>query len=118
MSTNNFFCKGLSLVSIVLLAGHVNSQTGNNFTHVVQTSLPVAQWRTFILSDASEIRVPAPPGKEQPATELAEVKKKMSMVDEKIRGQIFYWDAGAPAYRWNEITNKLISFQNINTYLR
>jgi membrane-associated phospholipid phosphatase len=118
MSINNFFCKAMSVVSIVLLAYQVNSQTGNSVKHVVQTSLPVAQWKTFILSDATEIRLPAPPGKDQTAMELAEVKKKMSVVDDKIRDQISYWDAGAPAYRWNEITNKLISFENINTYLR
>jgi hypothetical protein len=79
---------------------------------------PIAQWKTFVLSEATEISLPAPPGKDQTAMELAEVKKKMSAVDEKIRREIFYWDAGAPAYRWNEITNKLISFENINTYLR
>lgn len=118
MFTNNFFGKTLSVVSLVLLVDLVTAQTGDTFKYAVKTSLPVAQWKTFVLSDANEIQLPAPPGKDQTALELAEVKKKMSQVDEKIRREIFYWDAGAPAYRWNEITNKLISFQNINTYIR
>ncbi len=118
MLTNNFFRKILPVVSLVLLVDSVIAQTGDSFKHAVQTSLPVAQWKTFVLSDATEISLPAPPGRDQTALELAEVKKKMSAVDEKIRRQIFYWDAGAPAYRWNEITNKLISFENINTYMR
>jgi membrane-associated phospholipid phosphatase len=118
MLTNIFFRKILPVVSLVLLADLVIAQSGDSFRHAVKTSLPVAQWKTFVLSDATEISVPAPPGKDQTAVELAEVKKKVSAVDETIRRQIRYWDAGAPAYRWNEITNKLISFENINTYLR
>ncbi|HEY7159906.1 MAG TPA: phosphatase PAP2 family protein [Acidobacteriota bacterium] len=118
MFTNNFFRRTLPVVSLVLLVDLVIAQTGNTFNYAVKTSLPVAQWKTFVLSNATEIQLSAPPGKDQTARELAEVKKKMSEVDEKIRREIFYWDAGAPAYRWNEITNKLISFENINTYMR
>src|SRR4030095_8153413 len=118
MSTNNFLRKTLPVVSLVLLVYLVIAQSGNSLKHAAKTSLPVSQWKTFVLSDATEIALPGPPGKDQTVQELAEVKKKMSLVDEKIRRQVFYWDAGAPAYRWNEITNKLISFENINTYLR
>ena len=118
MLTNNFFRKTLLVVNLVLLVNLVIAQSGNSFKYAVKTSLPVSKWKTFVLIDATEIALPAPPGKDQTAQELAEVKKKMSLADEKIRRQIFYWDAGAPAYRWNEITNKLISFENINTYLR
>jgi hypothetical protein len=91
MRTKNFFRRAFPVVSLVLLFDLVIAQTGDSFKQIVKTSLPVAQWKTFVLSDATEISLPAPPGKDKTAMELTEMKKKMSAIDEKIRRQIFYW---------------------------
>jgi membrane-associated phospholipid phosphatase len=75
-------------------------------------------WKLFLLQSTNEIKIAPPPGKEESKKELAEIKARMAKVDQKILQQIKYWDAGSPAYRWNEIVNKLVNFQNINTYMR
>ena len=77
------------------------SLTGNTVEH----------WKPFILSSAADIKVPAPPTAAQSIKEVAELKKKMKAVDDKLIQQIRYWDAGAPAYRWNEIANSFVNPQ-------
>src|SRR5687768_14101302 len=69
----------------------------------IKTSLAANQWKTFIISDIKELSIAAPPGKEQTQKELKEVREKMSRRDDKILQQIHYWNAGSPAYRWNQV---------------
>jgi len=75
-------------------------------------------WNTFIIQNINELKIGAPPGKEQTQKELAELKAKMAKTDARILQQIQYWDAGAPAYRWNEIANSLVSFERPDIFLR
>jgi membrane-associated phospholipid phosphatase len=83
-----------------------------------KNAVETATWKLFILQTPNDIKITPPPGKEESKKELAEVKAKMAKVDQKIVQQIKYWDAGSPAYRWNEVANKLVNLQNINTYMR
>lgn len=83
-----------------------------------KTYAETATWKPFILQTFDDIKVAAPPGNEETQKELAEVKAKRAKADQKIVQQIKYWDAGSPAYRWNEVANKLVGFQNLNTYMR
>ena len=83
-----------------------------------QTQIEPSYLKTWVLTDAGQIKVPPPPNKEQAQKEIAEVKEKIAKQNEKILYQIQYWDAGSPAYRWNEIAYKMITFENFGTFLR
>jgi len=83
-----------------------------------QTHADASRWKPWIISDAAQVKLSSPPGKEQTQKELAEVKEKNAKRTEQILYQIKYWDAGSPAYRWNEIAYSLTTFENFNTFLR
>ncbi|HEX6849514.1 MAG TPA: phosphatase PAP2 family protein [Chitinophagaceae bacterium] len=73
---------------------------------------------TWVLKDVNEIRISPPPGKEQSRKELAELKSNKAGTNEKAIQMIQYWDAGSPAYRWNELAYQLTTFENFNTFIR
>src|SRR5688572_3194296 len=83
-----------------------------------QTQTEPSYLKTWVLNDAGQIKVPPPPNKEQTQKEIAVIKDKIDKRNEKILYQIQYWDAGAPAYRWNEIAYKMTTFENFGTFLR
>ena len=85
------------------------SQTGNKRP---------GDWKTFVVKNAEEFNIPAPPGKEQTQKELRELKEKMSHRNDQMIQKVRYWDAGSPAYRWNQLGYNLISFENFNLFLR
>ena len=76
------------------------------------------EWKTFVVTNADELKIPAPPGKEQTLKELRELKEKISKRDDQMLQSIRYWDAGSPAYRWNQLGYRLTSFENFNVFLR
>lgn len=67
-----------------------------------------ANWKTWLIDNPKQITVNAPPAAAQSKVELQFIKQGMSNLDEKKLAQIIYWNAGAPAYRWNQIAPKLI----------
>jgi membrane-associated phospholipid phosphatase len=67
-----------------------------------------ANWRTWLLDNPQEITIAAPPGNAQSKSELQLVRQRMSKVDEKKMREITYWNAGAPAYRWNQIAPAIL----------
>ena len=73
---------------------------------------------TGFSNDAGQVKIPPPPNKEQTQKEIAEIKEKMAKRNEKILQQIRYWDAGSPAYRWNEMAYQLTTFENFGAFLR
>ncbi|HET6768694.1 MAG TPA: phosphatase PAP2 family protein [Chitinophagaceae bacterium] len=111
-----------SLLKLAVTAATIFSLTATPFSQsqfaVKKDYAETARWKTLILQSPNEIKVAAPPGKEETQKELAEIKAKMATVDAKTLQQIQYWDAGAPAYRWNEIAYKQLSFEDISRYLR
>ena len=88
------------------------------FTASSQTQTGSSYLKTWVLNDAGQIKVPAPPNKEQTQKEIAAIKEKIAKRNEKNLHQVQYWDAGSPAYRWNEIAYKLTTFENFGTFLR
>ena len=60
-------------------------------------------WKTWVIASATEIRVPAPPDAAATAAELAELQRLASARNAATLERIRYWDAGSPAYRWNEL---------------
>ena len=75
-----------------------------------------AGWKTRLINNPSGIKVDAPPAA-QLQNELKAVKLQLAMLDDKKMQEIKYWDAGAPAYRWNQIGPRLIA-QNPEAWAR
>ena len=94
----------LSLVNI-LTAIIATAQI--NVSHQL-ANYEAANWKTWLLDDPQEIRITAPPAAAQSKTELQSIKAGMGKLDAKKFAQIKYWDAGAPAYRWNQIISGLV----------
>lgn len=82
-----------------------------------QSSSDVSVWKTFVVN-LSEANIPAAPGKEPTRKELALVQKKLAKNDAKTLQQIRYWDAGSPAYRWNEMVAGMVSVRDAATFFR
>jgi membrane-associated phospholipid phosphatase len=61
------------------------------------------QWKTWVISSGSAMRLPAPPASDVTATELQWVKDCVNQRDQTTLNGIHYWDAGAPAYRWMQL---------------
>jgi len=75
---------------------------------VMPTSSPpvepqAGQWQTWVVSDITTVRSPAPPDQAATREELLELKTLAGQQDATTRAQVAYWDAGAPSYRWIEI---------------
>jgi hypothetical protein len=61
------------------------------------------QWRTWVLSSGSQLRLPPPPDHAVSTAELRELRSLVSKRDASAVDRIRFWDAGAPGYRWNGI---------------
>ena len=90
---------------------------GGFFSSSFSQSPEAANWKPYVIS-ANEIAIAAAPDKNQTQQELATIKEKLSKSDAKTLQQIRYWDAGSPAYRWNEMASTMVSLRNIGTFLR
>ena len=63
-----------------------------------------AQWGTWVLESADELRPAAPPDAEASAAEMAEMMEMAGMHDDAALASVMYWNAGAPGYRWIDMT--------------
>jgi membrane-associated phospholipid phosphatase len=77
-----------------------------------------ANWKTWFLDNPKQITVAPPPTVAQSKIELQTIKQRVSKIDEKQMAAIKYWDAGAPAHRWNQIAPKLISYDRFDVISR
>jgi membrane-associated phospholipid phosphatase len=69
-----------------------------------QVEPQAGQWKTWVIASGSAFRLPPPP---DPATEIDTVRQSAGAVDQAALAQIRYWDAGAPGYRWMQLTEQL-----------
>src|SRR5690349_509933 len=60
-------------------------------------------WETWVLDSGDQFRLDAPPDAAATGDEVAQLKEMVSQRDDAALNQIAYWNAGAPAYRWNQI---------------
>lgn len=85
-----------------------------------QVTPNAGNWKTWILSSGKAITVPPPPSEAATASELAWLKDFAAQSDPRITGQITYWDAGPPAYRWvdfvtaRQIAGQAVGAPNVN----
>lgn len=63
-----------------------------------------ARWGTWVLESADELRPAGPPDAEATAAEMAELMAMTEMRDAEAAASVHFWDAGAPGYRWIEMT--------------
>jgi membrane-associated phospholipid phosphatase len=91
------------------------------FLTLVFTILPLSaqvepnagQWKTWVISSGSAMRLPAPPASDVTATELQWVKDCVNRRDQTTLNGIHYWDAGAPAYRWMQLAVQYVVSSNL-----
>lgn len=76
------------------------------------------QWKTWILNSASAIRLPPPPDAAATSIELQWVKSCASARNQAALAQIHFWDAGAPGYRWMQLTEQLAVSESLSTPLQ
>ena len=60
-------------------------------------------WRTWVIAEGSQFRLPPPPDPTATSNEITELKALASQRDAAAILRIGYWDAGSPSYRWNQI---------------
>lgn len=75
------------------------------------------QWFTFFVRDIKGLNVAEPPGQEQTQKELTDLRQKTPPTGKALQ-LIQYWDAGSPAYRWNQLGYSLLSLQDFPTFSR
>lgn len=84
---------------------------------VQSANYEAAKWKTWMLDNPQQITIGAAPAAAQSKAELQTIKHGLGKLDDKKLEQIKYWDAGAPAYRWNQIILGLVD-QKPETQLR
>ncbi|HEV7332518.1 MAG TPA: phosphatase PAP2 family protein [Flavisolibacter sp.] len=104
------------LSSLLLLAATAAWSQTSKKTFAVNHE--AAQWKTVLLENTAVIVTPPPPSPARTREELQAVRKALGSADEKKRSAIRYWNAGAPAYRWNQVAPKLISWNKPDVVLR
>ncbi|MHA4846956.1 phosphatase PAP2 family protein [Flavitalea antarctica] len=77
-----------------------------------------ASWKIWHLDNPGQISIAAPPGPDQSKLELETIRKGLKNPDASKLAAIKYWDAGAPSYRWNQIANNVMPWENPDVLLR
>ena len=119
MNTNLSFTailKQILLVVVFCFSGFLVFAQGYSIRQASNKS--GTNWKTFFVNDIKELNIAEPPDKEETQKELKGLKQKMMQQGDKNLQQIHYWDAGSPAYRWNQIGYGLISFEDFVTFSR
>jgi membrane-associated phospholipid phosphatase len=60
-------------------------------------------WKTWAIAAGGQFRLPPPPDKAATRDELAALEALTAQRDPAALDRVSYWDAGSPAYRWNEL---------------
>ena len=68
-------------------------------------------WKTWILESPRQIVVNAPP---YAPDEIAELRQLERTRDASVIDEVYYWDAGGPSYRWNQIALDEVTRANLN----
>lgn len=70
---------------------------------MAQIEPSAGSWKTWFLGPAKEWRLPAPPK----ANENGDVLSRQKNGDAADLQQIYYWNAGSPGYRWQNMMDRL-----------
>lgn len=105
----------LLLITLTITALFAKSQTSVKMNSANDDA---ASWPTYFLHNGNAITIAPPPGKDATNAELQIIKQNVAKVNAAKLKEIKYWDAGAPAYRWNQVAGKLITWNNPDLALR
>lgn len=86
------YLPGLVLVSHVLCA---------------QIEPNAGTWKTWVIPSGRALRLPPPPDAKATQAELKTLLNIQQTRDAVIKQQIVYWEAGAPGYRWRQLSSEL-----------
>jgi membrane-associated phospholipid phosphatase len=78
-----------------------------------QSEPAAGTWRTWVVPDVHQIRLPAPPGATASTVEIQTIKTLMFEMNADTKTQIAYWDAGPPGYRWMQLASQQMLAQNV-----
>lgn len=101
---------------ILLTAFLLNGMLQPGFSQ--SANYEAANWNTWFLDNPGQIKMAAPPPATQTKAELQTIKQRMGTIDAKKLQEIKYWDAGSPAFRWNQIGPSMISWDKVDVVLR
>src|ERR1700693_923922 len=87
-----FVCFAASLS----LAGSLSAQMEPN----------AGRWKTWVIPAGGTLRLAAPPNDATTAAEILQIKSAIAQLDTATVEQIHFWDAGAPGYRWMQMTEQ------------
>jgi membrane-associated phospholipid phosphatase len=76
------------------------------------------QWKTWVIASGSAMRLPPPPDAADTTAELQWVKASAAARSRADVTQIRFWDAGAPGYRWMQLTEQLVLSKGLATPLQ
>src|SRR6266478_1390942 len=87
---------------------HVLATSMMTCTLMAQVEPGAGNWKTWVISSGSALRLPAPPDSEITARELRWVKECISQRDQATLAAIHFWDAGSPGYRWMQLAQQSV----------
>ena len=106
----------------------VSSLTGLGLVASMLASMPASlpaqvepaagQWKTWVIASGSALRLPPPPDGATTAAEIQWVKQSQANLNPAALQQIAFWNAGAPGYRWMELTEQLAVSEGLSTPLQ
>ncbi|HEX2607370.1 MAG TPA: phosphatase PAP2 family protein [Flavisolibacter sp.] len=92
------------LLTILFLNGRGYTQTNQQR---LMTTYDAAHWKTRLVTNPDQITCAAVPGAAASKAELKQVKQRLAANNKETLAAINYWNAGAPAYRWNQIISAM-----------
>src|ERR1700693_4171023 len=99
-----FVCFAASLS----LAGSLSAQVEPN----------AGRWKTWVIPSGGTLRLAAPPNDATTTAEILQIKSAIAQLDTATLEQIHFWDAGAPGYRWMQMTEQLAVSEGLPTPLQ
>src|SRR5260370_28196741 len=100
--------KLVSLISGLALASTLSAQVEPR----------AGQWKTGGMAAGRALGLPAPPDVAGPAAEIQWVKSCVAARTQANLAQVHFWDAGAPGYRWMQLTEQLAVSKGLATPLQ
>jgi membrane-associated phospholipid phosphatase len=98
---------GLALLAMPVLpawAGH----SGAGLLAAAQVEPGAGGWKTWAIESGGQFRLPPPPDRDATRAEMEELEALAAQRDAAALDRINYWDAGAPAYRWNDLAARYL----------
>src|SRR5579864_1392366 len=82
----------------------MNAAPAPAIARTAQVEPQAGNWKTWVLTSGSQLRLPAPPDNAATRAEIGELKALATQRDTATQEKIAYWDTAAPGYRWDAIT--------------